>query len=88
MKASINLRIRTAGGKQPYCPVVWVHEYETKVKPLASVISKTQILRYFHTTALTTPAGTESKCDLHISHEIRYSRSVLYRSFTCTVTEV
>lgn len=33
MKVSINLRIRTADGKQPYCPVVWEGKRIKKLKP-------------------------------------------------------
>ncbi len=33
MKVSINLRIRTSDGKQPYCPVVWEGKRIKKLKP-------------------------------------------------------
>lgn len=33
MKVSINLRIRTADRKQPYCPVVWEGKRIKKLKP-------------------------------------------------------
>lgn len=33
MKVSINLRIRTADGKQPYCPVVWEGKRIKRLKP-------------------------------------------------------